>query len=312
MRVELVASSRCASPTATPVRGRVGDRAVRRRAGWSPRTTHPRLLARVARRRPPARRRCCLPVEGHELFAEHSGTKHLKPDLEAAAAVDGGGVLLLGSRLDGPPGCGPSSLAGAGRRTRSWSRPCAALRPVARALGVPPDQLNLEGACVVGDAAALVPARPAGGRAADRQRRPRPRRRCSAAAAGRPTRSGRGGRRARLRPRRRRRGRPRVTDAVALPAASPGERRRRGQPQHLRRRTGGRLGARPARRRRGARRGTLPRVDGQRRQGRGAGACSSGRPRGGRLSRSSTPTTPTVPSSAADPRGHALTAHPPI
>ena len=35
-------------------------------------------------------------VEGHEVFSEDAGTKELKPDLEAAVAVDGG-VLLLGS-----------------------------------------------------------------------------------------------------------------------------------------------------------------------------------------------------------------------
>lgn len=92
------------------------------------------------------------PVEGHEVFAEESGTKHLKPDLEAACPVTVDGrdaVLLLGS--------GSSPL-----RTRSAlvhldrGRPrvvAADLAPlyatVADALGIEPDVLNLEGACVV-------------------------------------------------------------------------------------------------------------------------------------------------------------------
>ncbi|MDI6097464.1 hypothetical protein QLQ12_02475 [Actinoplanes sp. NEAU-A12] len=88
------------------------------------------------------------PVGGLEVFSSAAGTKHLKPDFEAACAVPGGGVLLLGS------GSSPA-------RTRvSLVRPGAApvvadLRPayqaVAAALGLREDQLNLEGACLIGD-----------------------------------------------------------------------------------------------------------------------------------------------------------------
>ena len=94
------------------------------------------------------------PEQGLETFDEASGTKHLKPDLEAAFEVtvdDMHGVLLLGS------GSSP-------RRTR-WSfvhrdgdgthhrvaDMDALYGAVARALGVEPDLLNLEGACVVGE-----------------------------------------------------------------------------------------------------------------------------------------------------------------
>ena len=98
--------------------------------------------------------RLFAPVEGHEVFDDGTGTKELKPDLEAACAVEVGGVpavLLLGS------GSSP-------RRTRSAlvrlydGRPdvvAAELAPlywiVAEVLGVRAADLNLEGACVVGD-----------------------------------------------------------------------------------------------------------------------------------------------------------------
>lgn len=93
------------------------------------------------------------PVDGLELFEEASGTKHLKPDVEAACPIEVDGVpavLLLGS----------GSLAARMR----WSlvrlvdgRPrvsVADMAPVYAAvrdsLSVPPDVLNMEGACVVG------------------------------------------------------------------------------------------------------------------------------------------------------------------
>ncbi|KAA1415516.1 hypothetical protein F0U44_21295 [Nocardioides humilatus] len=91
------------------------------------------------------------PVQGLEEFSDASGTKHLKPDLEAACAlaVDGAPVLLMGS----------GSLAARKR----WAllamvegRPevaVAEMAPlydaVAAALDVPIDALNLEGACLV-------------------------------------------------------------------------------------------------------------------------------------------------------------------
>ena len=93
-------------------------------------------------------------VEGHDVFDEESGTKHLKPDLEAACRVSVGGrpaVLVLGS--------------GSSERRMRWSllrledgRPrsgAADLTPlyavVSDALGVGSDELNLEGASVVGE-----------------------------------------------------------------------------------------------------------------------------------------------------------------
>jgi len=91
-------------------------------------------------------------VDGHETFDEASGTKHLKPDLEAACAVDveGAPVLLM---------MGSGSLAA---RTR-WvllrledGRPTLAVADLAPlyarvgdALSVPVGALNLEGACLV-------------------------------------------------------------------------------------------------------------------------------------------------------------------
>lgn len=90
-------------------------------------------------------------VDGRDTFDEASGTKHLKADLEAACAVGEGAVLVFGS----------GSLP---RRTRvALVRPGADapevrwvdLGPlyarVSRALELAAGQLNLEGACVVGD-----------------------------------------------------------------------------------------------------------------------------------------------------------------
>ena len=98
--------------------------------------------------------RIFAPVEGHEVFDDGTGTKDLKPDLEAACAVEVAGVpavLLLGS------GSSP-------RRTRSalvrlydgrTDVVAAELTPlyevVAEVLGVPAADLNLECACVVVD-----------------------------------------------------------------------------------------------------------------------------------------------------------------
>lgn len=94
------------------------------------------------------------PEQGHETFDEASGTKHLKPDLEAALEVTVGdvpGVLLLGS--------GSSPLRtrwshvhhdGAGTQHRVADM-TALYAVVAQALGVAPDLLNMEGACVLGE-----------------------------------------------------------------------------------------------------------------------------------------------------------------
>jgi hypothetical protein len=86
-------------------------------------------------------------VDGHEVFSEATGTKDLKPDLEAAVAV-AGGVLMLGS--------GSTSA----RMRGAWLAPgidavvgdlSGLYATVADLLAVPADALNLEGACVVGD-----------------------------------------------------------------------------------------------------------------------------------------------------------------
>jgi hypothetical protein len=93
------------------------------------------------------------PVEGLDVFEEASGTKHLKPDLEAACQVNADGtpaVLLLGS--------GSSQLRMRSSLVRldggeAWTV-VTDLAPlygsVVDALGIEHDQLNMEGACVVG------------------------------------------------------------------------------------------------------------------------------------------------------------------
>lgn len=93
------------------------------------------------------------PVEGHEVFEEESGTKHLKPDLETACRVEVDGeeaVLLMGS------GSSPRRMRWCLLRMRDgvpevMSTDMDGLyADVARALDVDPDDLNLEGACIVG------------------------------------------------------------------------------------------------------------------------------------------------------------------
>ena len=94
------------------------------------------------------------PVEGHDLFSEAAGTKHLKPDLEVAcpAEVDGRpAVLLLGS------GSGPRRMRGVlvelvdGQPVVRAGDLAPLYASVAARLGVPPDELNLEGASRHGD-----------------------------------------------------------------------------------------------------------------------------------------------------------------
>lgn len=86
------------------------------------------------------------PVEGLDLFEEASGTKHLKPDVEAACAVPGG-LLLLGS--------GSTAVRTRGALLPTDGGPpqvlelAAAYDAVAVALGLDRALLNLEGACLV-------------------------------------------------------------------------------------------------------------------------------------------------------------------
>jgi Family of unknown function (DUF6910) len=88
------------------------------------------------------------PVAGLETFEEVSGTKALKPDLEAVVGLPSGDVFALGS---GSTGARMRSVL----LTPSGEIAVAALAPlyaaVTAALGIPADQLNLEGACVVDD-----------------------------------------------------------------------------------------------------------------------------------------------------------------
>ena len=93
-------------------------------------------------------------VEGHDVFSSASGTKHLKPDFEAACPVEldtASGVLLLGSGS-------PAARMRAALVTLEQDGPrvqVADLAPlyrrVAEVLGVRLEDLNLEGACRSGD-----------------------------------------------------------------------------------------------------------------------------------------------------------------
>ncbi len=87
------------------------------------------------------------PVDGHELFGSAAGTKHLKPDFEAAVAVDGG-VLLLGSGSTAAR-MRASLVTGPGAFTTTDLTPV--YRRVAGALDLPLERLNLEGAARIGD-----------------------------------------------------------------------------------------------------------------------------------------------------------------
>jgi len=105
--------------------------------------------------------RVCEPVEGHDTFGSDKGTclgfpprvgsaegtKHLKPDFEAAVAV-GDDVLLLGSGSTARR-MRASLVTAPGTFTTIDLTP-AYLR-VAAALGVARDQLNLEGAARIGN-----------------------------------------------------------------------------------------------------------------------------------------------------------------
>jgi hypothetical protein len=87
------------------------------------------------------------PVDGLEVFSSAAGTKHLKPDFEAACAVPGGEVLMLGSGSS--PARMRASLVGGDGFVVAGLRPL--YLAIAAALGLREDQLNLEGACLVGD-----------------------------------------------------------------------------------------------------------------------------------------------------------------
>lgn len=93
--------------------------------------------------------RCTFePVEGHETVSSADGTKHLKPDFEAAVAVDDGRVLLLGSGST-PARMRASLITPGGGLTTVDLTPLH--HRVAAALGITLDHLNLEGAARIGD-----------------------------------------------------------------------------------------------------------------------------------------------------------------
>lgn len=87
------------------------------------------------------------PVEGHDVFSDAEGTKHLKPDLEAACRVDPAdrpAVLLLGS------GSTPARRRGVLVEGDQEPAPTVGAldglyEAVARALGIPVEALDVEG-----------------------------------------------------------------------------------------------------------------------------------------------------------------------
>jgi hypothetical protein len=94
------------------------------------------------------------PVDGLEVFSSAAGTKHLKPDFEAACTVSVNGtdgVLLLGSGSTGARMRASLVTLGAAGPAFTVAGLEPVYRKVAAALGLRDDQLNLEGACVVGD-----------------------------------------------------------------------------------------------------------------------------------------------------------------
>ena len=94
------------------------------------------------------------PVEGHDRFSEAAGTKHLKPDLGVAcpAEVDGDpAVLALGSGSSSRRMRGVLVRLVGGLPVAEAADLIPLYQRVAGVLGVPPDQLNLEGGSRHGD-----------------------------------------------------------------------------------------------------------------------------------------------------------------
>ena len=145
MRVDLAGTTQLRFSDGTPVRAASG--VARYGAGWlvvQDDGTHGCVWESGSGRSI----RLVPPVRGHDTFDEASGTKALKPDLEAVVSLPDGRTLALGS------GSTPARMRAV--LLSEASVLVAGLSPVyarvAEALEVAPDQLNLEGACVVGDA----------------------------------------------------------------------------------------------------------------------------------------------------------------
>ncbi|MDX6372470.1 MAG: hypothetical protein QOD98_1458 [Nocardioidaceae bacterium] len=144
MRVTLTSSTPLRFDDGTPVRAASG--VARYGDGWlvvQDDATHG-CVWRDGSGRP---LRLFSPVGGHDVFDEASGTKELKPDLEAVVALGDGRTLALGS------GSTPARMRCV--LLSDASVQVAGLEPVYARIGelleVAPDQLNLEGATVVGD-----------------------------------------------------------------------------------------------------------------------------------------------------------------
>ena len=91
------------------------------------------------------------PVEGHDLFRARD-MKHLKPDVEAACAVEVAGepgVLLLGSG-SAPARMRVAVVTGAQQPQVAVADLSPLYASIARAIGRSDEELNLEGACLVG------------------------------------------------------------------------------------------------------------------------------------------------------------------
>jgi hypothetical protein len=86
------------------------------------------------------------PVDGLETFDEASGTKPLKPDLEAVVALPSGDALVLGS---GSTDARMRSVLVSPSGVTAVASLAPTYAAVAAALGIAPHLLNLEGACVV-------------------------------------------------------------------------------------------------------------------------------------------------------------------
>ena len=144
MRVSLTSSTPLRFTDGTPVRAASG--VARYGAGWlvvQDDATHGCVWENGAGRA----LRLVGPVDGHDTFEEASGTKALKPDLEAVVALPGGRTLVLGS------GSTPARMRCVllSQSTVQVAGLAPVYARVAELLEVPADQLNLEGATVVGD-----------------------------------------------------------------------------------------------------------------------------------------------------------------